>query len=188
MSKDGPDCKTRFDRLFKAYSTNKLAAMRRSGTDEEFGECEQLLEDISSQIEGYKTAKEADAAFTVAKKDGIEKSGVIMRQLAMEALSDEDEDDNEDGSPPASKRRRISGLFDTISTSVADMSREDPTISTFTNFLQQRLAKEDEREIQRQRHEEEREQRQHDRDLASDRMTQEFLLNIMRVSRGIQEN
>ncbi|RHY89176.1 hypothetical protein DYB35_012482, partial [Aphanomyces astaci] len=48
VAKDGKGCKTRFDKLTKAYKERTLAAMRRSGTDEEFGECEQLLEDILS--------------------------------------------------------------------------------------------------------------------------------------------
>ncbi|KAG9400649.1 hypothetical protein AC1031_010099 [Aphanomyces cochlioides] len=62
VAKDGPGCKTRFDKLGKAYAAGSLAAMRRSGTDEEFGECEQLLEDIISQISDYKSERDEETA------------------------------------------------------------------------------------------------------------------------------
>ncbi|ETV63793.1 hypothetical protein H257_19278, partial [Aphanomyces astaci] len=72
------------------HSGDSLAAMRRSGTDEEFGERDQLLEDISSQMEDHRVLKDAGCAVEAKKKNGIEKSGVVMRQLAMEALDDDD--------------------------------------------------------------------------------------------------
>ena len=105
-----------------------------------------------------------------------------MRQLAMETLSAND--DCEDRKTTPSKRGRVEGLFEIISNSVSDMSREDPNITAFTTFLQKRLEQEDEREEKRQRAEEEREQKQHERDMAHDKMNQDFLLNIMRIARG----
>ncbi|ETV85476.1 hypothetical protein H257_03208 [Aphanomyces astaci] len=59
LTKDGPACKSRFEKLIKAHSGDSLAAMRRSGTGEEFGERDQLLEDISSQMEDHRVLKEA---------------------------------------------------------------------------------------------------------------------------------
>ncbi|CAK4629471.1 hypothetical protein AeMF1_005741 [Aphanomyces euteiches] len=182
VAKDGPGCKTRFDKLVKAYAAGSLAAMRRSGTDEEFGECEQLLEDIISQISDFKSERDEETAAGMARKDGIEKSGTLMRQLAMESLSSSDDCGDRKNTP--SKRGRVEGLFDIISNYVNDMAREDPTITAFTTFLKNRLEQDDEREEKRQRREEEREQKQHERDIARDKMNQEFLLNIMRNARG----
>ncbi|RHZ42066.1 hypothetical protein DYB26_006692 [Aphanomyces astaci] len=82
--KDGQGCKTCFDKLTKAYKERSFAAMRRSGTDEEFNECEQLLEGILSQVNDFVEKNDAQASPLAAKKDGIESSGVMMRKLAME--------------------------------------------------------------------------------------------------------
>ncbi|ETV77168.1 hypothetical protein H257_09054 [Aphanomyces astaci] len=69
VDKDGQGCKTRFDKLTKAYMERTLTAMRGSGTDEEFGECKQPLEDILSQVNNFVEKKNAQASLLVAKKD-----------------------------------------------------------------------------------------------------------------------
>ncbi|RHZ00667.1 hypothetical protein DYB37_011879 [Aphanomyces astaci] len=83
VDKDGQGCTTRFDKLAKTYKERSPVSIRRSGTDEEFKECEQLLEDILSQVNDFVEKKDALASFLAAKKDGIKSSGVMMRKLAM---------------------------------------------------------------------------------------------------------
>ncbi|ETV74558.1 hypothetical protein H257_10707 [Aphanomyces astaci] len=59
VDKDGQGCKTRFNKLAKANKERSFSAMRRSGTDEEFNECEQLLGDILSQVNDFVEKKDA---------------------------------------------------------------------------------------------------------------------------------
>ncbi|RQM19646.1 hypothetical protein B5M09_011342 [Aphanomyces astaci] len=118
LTKDGAACKSRFENLIKAHCGDSLAAMRRSGTDEEFGERDQLLEDISSQMEDHRVLKEVGRAVDAKKKNGIEKSGVIMRQLAMETLDDDDVGSVPRRSTPK-KRDRVDLFFEKITKSVA---------------------------------------------------------------------
>ncbi|RHY29360.1 hypothetical protein DYB32_005204 [Aphanomyces invadans] len=183
VDKDGPGCKTRFDKLVKFYKEESLAAMRRSGTDEEFGECEQLLEDIVAQVSDFESEKATRDEQSARKKEGVEASGVTMRRLAMEAL---DNSDGEDGAaklkcknvPPAMKRSRVRDLFDHIS-SVVDSATEDPSVMTMTKFLKERLEQEDIREEKRARRDEERDRLQHERDLARDKQMQEFFVTLI---------
>ncbi|RHY03061.1 hypothetical protein DYB36_003722 [Aphanomyces astaci] len=182
LTKDGPACKSRFEKLIKAHSGDSLAAMRRSGTDEEFGERDQLLEDISSQMEDHRVLKEAGSAVEAKKKNGIEKSGVIMRQLAMESLDDDDVGSAPRRSTPT-KRDRVDQFFEKITESVEEMSRSDPAMSVLTTFMQESRKQDDEREEKRMRSEEEREERQYLRDLARDKQTQDFLLALVGMAR-----
>ena len=57
--------------------------MYRSGTEEEYSELQQLLEDIISYNKDFAGAKELRKE-TNKKKDGEDKKGMEMRQAAME--------------------------------------------------------------------------------------------------------
>ncbi|KAF0706255.1 hypothetical protein AaE_014207 [Aphanomyces astaci] len=175
VAKDGQGCKTRFDKLTKAYKERSLAAMRRSGTDEEFGECEQLLEDILSQVNDFVEKKDAQASLLASKKEGIEASGVMMRKLAMESM--DAIDGSESGTP--SKRTRVVDFLQHITTAVDNVTGEDPCLKMVTSFLKDRLEQEDLREEKRSRREDERDRKQHERDLARDKQMQEFLVALV---------
>ncbi|RQM29893.1 hypothetical protein B5M09_000928 [Aphanomyces astaci] len=113
--------------------------MPRSGSDKEFGECEQLLEDILSQVNDFVEKKDTQASLLASKKDGIEESGVMMRKLAMESM------DAIDGSE-SGKRTRVVDFLQHITTAVDNVTGKDPSLKMVTSFLKDRLEQEDLRE------------------------------------------
>ncbi|KAG9408548.1 hypothetical protein AC1031_020406 [Aphanomyces cochlioides] len=187
--KDGQGCKTRFDKLLKSYREKTLAAMRRSGTEEEFGECEQLLEDIIMQ--DFENEKQERATLESKKCEAIEASGLTMRQLAMESLDCSDDEEyigrqgnaKTTGSGSQSKRARVVDLVQHITAAVDSATREDPSVSTITTFLKERLEQEDIREEKRAKREDERDRMQHERELARDKQMQDFFVALLSAVR-----
>lgn len=84
--------------------------MRQSGTVEEYGEREQLLQDIITQMDDWKECIETGKAEKMRKKIGIENSGELLRQIAMDEI-DEDYSQSSisdnDGSVTGHKRVRV---------------------------------------------------------------------------------
>ncbi|CAK4541114.1 unnamed protein product [Aphanomyces euteiches] len=65
------------------FRKDEMASMRKSGVPEDFEEREALLTDIKTRIDDY---VEVDAALKDTdkkKKEDIETSGLMLRQLAM---------------------------------------------------------------------------------------------------------
>ncbi|RHY46143.1 hypothetical protein DYB28_005320, partial [Aphanomyces astaci] len=136
--KDGQDCKTRFDKLTKAYKKRILPTMLQSRTNEEFGECEQLFEDFLSQVNDFGE-----------KKDVIEESSVMMLKLEMEAK--DASDGSESGTPL--QRTSVVDVLQHITTAVDNVTGEDTCLKMVTSFLKDRLEQEDMREVKRSRRE-----------------------------------
>ncbi|CAK4138882.1 unnamed protein product [Aphanomyces euteiches] len=60
-----------------------MASMRKSGVPEDFEEREALLTDIKTRIDDYVEVDAARKDTDKKKKEGIETSGLMLRQLAM---------------------------------------------------------------------------------------------------------
>ncbi|KAH9105504.1 hypothetical protein AeMF1_018705 [Aphanomyces euteiches] len=75
--------KTRFSLLMETFRKDEMASMRKSGVPEDFEEREVLLTDIKTRIDDYVEVDAARKDTDKKKKEGIETSGLMLRQLAM---------------------------------------------------------------------------------------------------------
>ncbi|KAG9398980.1 hypothetical protein AC1031_012358 [Aphanomyces cochlioides] len=113
LNKDGPGCRSRWARLRREHTSNSKKSSRKSGTSEDYDERDIIIQDLVTRILDYEeqTTAKRDNAKNSAK--AIEKSGIVMRQMAMDALSesssvDHASDDSNDSEPePLQKKRRV---------------------------------------------------------------------------------
>jgi len=192
IMKDGAACKTRFDKLMRAFAAGNEASLRSSGIEEEYDERSQLLEDISQRITDYKELKVHEKKAEVDKKEGIEKSGLHLRQCAMDEMDSDAEEDVATSSNGATvapgslctrptKRSRTDLILDIVNSSMKDIAQEENATSAVLSFMKEQMKHEDERDARRMRREEERELRQQERDQARDDQMQQFMLNVLRM-------
>ena len=110
VTKGGAALRTRFNTLISQFRLDECRSMRQSGTVEEYGEREQLLQDIITQMDDWKECIETGKAEKMRKKIGIENSGELLRQIAMDEI-DEDYSQSSisdnDGSVTGHKRVRV---------------------------------------------------------------------------------
>jgi hypothetical protein len=105
--------------------------MRKSGATEEFAEREQLLTDIKNRADDWNTTTKSNKALEQAKAKGIEKSGEVVRRLAIEGSTDDGGSDSEqsDSERTSAKRRKITkrdklkGLMSAIQGAISDSAQ-----------------------------------------------------------------
>ncbi|RHZ05385.1 hypothetical protein DYB37_001195 [Aphanomyces astaci] len=78
--------KTRFEYLLAKHEKGESASLRKSGTTEEYSERDQLLTDIKLRVDDFAENEAVRKDAAKRKLEGIENSGLIMRQLAMAEL------------------------------------------------------------------------------------------------------
>ncbi|CAK4390607.1 unnamed protein product [Aphanomyces euteiches] len=117
-TKKGPALKTRFSLLLETFKKGEMASMRKSGATEEFEEREILLTDIKSRIDDYSEVEEARKEINKKKKDGIESSGRLLRQLAMDESVESSCRKRKRSSP--TKNDVVEGILATIKESIAE--------------------------------------------------------------------
>ncbi|KAG9417097.1 hypothetical protein AC1031_001485 [Aphanomyces cochlioides] len=101
-------CRTRFGDLLLAFKQDTLTALRASGTDEQYDEREQLLQDIVDLMENSAVQKRIAKSEKSARIEKRESDGEKIRQAAMGNLKrnerDYDSDAKHDGQPSEKKR------------------------------------------------------------------------------------
>ncbi|RHZ07335.1 hypothetical protein DYB31_016000 [Aphanomyces astaci] len=77
---------TRFKYLLAKHEKGEIASLRKSGTSEEYSEPDQLLTDIKLRVDDFAENEAVRKDAAKRKLEGVENSGLIMRQLAMAEL------------------------------------------------------------------------------------------------------
>ncbi|XXQ30266.1 No apical meristem-associated C-terminal domain-containing protein [Plasmodiophora brassicae] len=95
LKKDGPSLKKRFELIVDQFRKDDQEALKKSGVEEEFAEKQELLTDIVTRMDDYLTMTAAAKAELTGKKEAVEASGAIMRELAMREMGYESLDDDE---------------------------------------------------------------------------------------------
>lgn len=134
VGKKGAAVKSRFDMLRKKFAQNEMESLKKSGVSEEFEERELLLTDIVSRMMAFEEASAKEKAYAKARADGIEVSGVTVREMAMQSmgpiLSDDDDaasndgDDNELDDDDTSSVSTVSTVSTTASTPQSGKKRQ----------------------------------------------------------------
>ncbi|KAH9117591.1 hypothetical protein LEN26_012567 [Aphanomyces euteiches] len=107
-TKTGPVLKSRFEAIMTRFSQGEVESMRKSGSNEDYQERQQLMTDIQSRIEDYAQVKEVRRDAEKRKSEGIENSGTLIRKLAMAELASSKESDQSDS--PCNKKKKVSPL------------------------------------------------------------------------------
>ncbi|ETW05246.1 hypothetical protein H310_04215 [Aphanomyces invadans] len=183
LRKDGPACKTRFEKILKMITGGESDVLRKSGNDEEFAERERLVWSICQQIDVYQAQDEsaescANFAHENAGSDGRKKRKtnkllkVAKREQFVETPTAADYA-QVSSSPPSKSAPRT-----------ATPPAED--LRAFFEYLKKRIDMDDEREEKRRAHEKEMEERRaaaEERrvslELERDRQQQEFMLRVL---------
>ncbi|RHZ32232.1 hypothetical protein DYB37_012664 [Aphanomyces astaci] len=76
----------RFDDLMTAFHANTMAALRASGTDEEYEEREQLLQDIHDLVDAASIQKQTDKEEKAKQNERRETNGEKIRDAAMSTM------------------------------------------------------------------------------------------------------
>ncbi|KAG1699179.1 hypothetical protein DVH05_014096 [Phytophthora capsici] len=93
LKKPGTTMRTRFTNLVNQYKAGQCQSMRKSGTTEEYAEREVLLQNIVTLMNDWEDKEAQRKEEQMAKQRGIERSGELLRSLAMgEIASDEEEE------------------------------------------------------------------------------------------------
>ncbi|KAG9408113.1 hypothetical protein AC1031_021350 [Aphanomyces cochlioides] len=82
----GQGCRKRFDDLIAAFKEQSTASLRASGTDEEYLQRDQLLQDLSDMIDVILLEKKTEKELKDDKVDKRETDGHAIRDAAMYAL------------------------------------------------------------------------------------------------------
>ncbi|CAB3995591.1 Hypothetical predicted protein [Paramuricea clavata] len=101
----GRSCRERMERLLKKYKADDSAALKRSGTEEEYSELNVLLEDITVFRRDLEEARELEKEVKRKKIEEDEKRGHDMRQAALSGIAGLDEDEDEEDNPPEEKNK-----------------------------------------------------------------------------------
>ncbi|KAG9400952.1 hypothetical protein AC1031_009676 [Aphanomyces cochlioides] len=72
--------------LLKRFQLDETRSKRKSGTTEEYNERDQLLTDIKSRMDDHASQTETLKERAKRKAEGIENSGLLMRQMAMKEI------------------------------------------------------------------------------------------------------
>ncbi|RHY15160.1 hypothetical protein DYB36_005209 [Aphanomyces astaci] len=86
MVKKPGSLKTRFEYLLAKHEKGESASLRKSGTTEEYSERVQLLTDIKLRVDDFAENEAVRKDAAKRKLEGVDNSGLIMRQLAMAEL------------------------------------------------------------------------------------------------------
>ncbi|ETV93110.1 hypothetical protein H310_12894 [Aphanomyces invadans] len=129
----GPDlttagCRKRLDDLIAAFKKDTVKSLRASGTEEEYNERDQLLQDLADMMENAVRAKKALKDEKIKKQDKRESDGHRVREAALVTLKRKAEANGLDEDPGPSKVKEAKGpsaLKDAASAVVDIMSMID---------------------------------------------------------------
>ena len=133
-NKNGSALKSRFDLLMRAFQSQEMESMRKSGATEEFQEREELLTDIKSRVDDWSTDVLAIKCQAQSKKTGIEKSGEVIQRMAIHGQDDcssvSGESDSGSVQRPKkrqkiSKREKLDGLMLTVQRAISDAAQRN---------------------------------------------------------------
>ncbi|ETW01384.1 hypothetical protein H310_06933 [Aphanomyces invadans] len=106
-------CRKRHDDLMAAFKKETVKSMRASGTEEEYLEREQLLQDLSDMIESANDKRKSIQEEKDKKADRRESDGHLIREAALAGLKRKataqdslDESEDDDRSPSKKKESR----------------------------------------------------------------------------------
>ncbi|SPQ99091.1 unnamed protein product (mitochondrion) [Plasmodiophora brassicae] len=97
LKKDGASLKKRFELIVDQFRKDDQESLKKSGVEEEFTEKQELLTDIVTRMDDHLTMTAAAKAELTGKKEAVEASGAIMRELAMREMGYESLDDENNG-------------------------------------------------------------------------------------------
>ncbi|ETV78516.1 hypothetical protein H257_08032 [Aphanomyces astaci] len=173
LRKDGPACKTRFEKIVKMITGGEQDVLRKSGSEDEFAERERLVMGICMQIDEYQAADIPTRAVLDNENGGPEgrkkrKANKLMKVAKRERLTD------------LSGHHYLSPRTTTRTTPPPDDLR------AFFEYLKKRMDVDDAREERRQTLDKEMEDRRaaaEERrialELERDRRQQEFMLRVL---------
>ncbi|KAI9996246.1 hypothetical protein PInf_013629 [Phytophthora infestans] len=92
LKKPGAAIRTRFTNLVTQYKTDQCQSMQGSGTVEEYAEREMLPQNIVALMNGWEDKGAQRKENQTAKQRGIERSGELLRSLAMGEIASEEAD------------------------------------------------------------------------------------------------
>ncbi|KAI9984537.1 hypothetical protein PInf_005895 [Phytophthora infestans] len=207
LKKPGTAMRTRFTNLVNQYKADQCQSMRKSGTTEEYAEREVLLQNIVTLMNDWEDKEAQRKEEQTAKQRGIERSGELLRSLAMgEIAFDEEEEldfaldssrsgeDSGEATDAATsgrknkitKRERLDVVSNGITSALLEASEDE---KAKYQYKMQRLQFEREQEDQkrvhdaaeaekRRAHELQLEDRRLQSDAARDKRMQEFILKV----------
>jgi hypothetical protein len=85
---DAKRCQERYKHLMSEFRRNQAANLRKSGKEEDFGEWEQLLQDLKEQEDEIKQENEEEKTAAKAKRDRDEADGERLRDNAVKRMRD----------------------------------------------------------------------------------------------------
>ncbi|KAF0688802.1 Aste57867_19624 [Aphanomyces stellatus] len=172
LRKDGPACKTRFEKILKMIMGGEQEVLRKSGTEDEFAERERLVMDICRQIDHF--------------RDGDEDA---RRPAVPTSIGHEDDDAFE-----ARKKRKANKLLKVakrerlVAPSSPSQRSPPEDMRAFFEYLKKRMEVDDAREERRIVAEKELEERRNAAeerrvamDMERDRRQQEFMLKVLEM-------
>ncbi|EQC29852.1 hypothetical protein SDRG_12398 [Saprolegnia diclina VS20] len=176
VKKDGPACKTRFEKILRMTIGGEKEMLRKTGTDDEYDERERLLRNMYEQIDQYRDGRDGDVSHKVL--------GDLHEDA--ESLENKRKRKGKALARIISKRER---LMDSITGSA--IASTPPTRDEFKSifeYLQRRMEIDDAREERRMLAEKEMEERRtaaEERRMASelerDRQQQEFMVKVLNI-------
>ncbi|ETV99807.1 hypothetical protein H310_07849 [Aphanomyces invadans] len=109
-------CQKRCDELLVAFHKDNIASLRASGTEENYNEREQLLQDLSDMIDSIADKKRTFKEEKGKKEDKRETDGHMIREATMVAMSrgtadtEVESSDTEGSSSTSAKRVKRSSV------------------------------------------------------------------------------
>jgi hypothetical protein len=83
VDKDGKACRARFHLLVRHRRDQNSASLRKSGTEEEYEEKEQILDDIIEKMDSHAAYVAAEKQAKAEKARELENSGELLRAAAL---------------------------------------------------------------------------------------------------------
>ncbi|KAG9401341.1 hypothetical protein AC1031_009203 [Aphanomyces cochlioides] len=126
MNKKAVALKARFESIMSKFIKGEKLSLRQSGTTEDYDELEVLLTDIRTRMDDHEQVGAATREAAKRKLEGIQNSGLVMRQLAMNELA------SSDGNVPGKKKTKrpapsvnINALVESIQTAIEDKKERE---------------------------------------------------------------
>ncbi len=140
---DGRRCRLRYSNLLQTFRRGEADNLRKSGTEEEYSERQQLLQDLNEQEDAATEAASLEKTSQQAKKAKDDTDGARLRENAVKRLRDREDavssdDDNLSSSSSSGrtkKRLRTSGGVPALSLSKwrADVLLSQMFLNPFPN-------------------------------------------------------
>ncbi|CAK4074258.1 unnamed protein product [Aphanomyces euteiches] len=116
--------------MTKFIKGEKLS-QRQSKTTEEYDERDVLLTDIRARIDDYEQVGAEKRQAAKRKTEGIQNSGLVMRQLAMDELASSSSDlPNKKKSKRPAPTVNINALVETIQTAIDEKKQREKRVET----------------------------------------------------------